>query len=83
MAEGPTRSELERVKTEIEASFIRGIEQVGGFGGKSNILATNAVFGGRPDFYKHSLAVLAAATPAQVQAVARKWISGSAVVFGL
>ena len=40
------------------AAFIRGIEQVGGFGGKSHILAENAVYGGRPDFYKHSLALL-------------------------
>ena len=49
LAEGPTRAELERVKTEIRSGFIRGIEQVGGFGGKSNILAENAVYGGRPD----------------------------------
>jgi zinc protease len=80
LAEGPTRAELERVKTEIRASFIRGVEQVGGFRGKSNILAENAVFGGRPDYYKHSLEVLHAATPQQVQETARKWISGNALV---
>jgi zinc protease len=76
LAEGPTRDELERVKTEIRGSFIRGVEQVGGFRGKSNILAENAVYGGRPDFYKHAFAVLDAATPEQVQATARKWIAG-------
>ena len=52
---GPTRQEVERVKTQHRASFIRGIEQVGGFGGKSDILAQNAVYGGSPDFYKTSL----------------------------
>ena len=52
LAEGPTRAELERAKTEIRAGFIRGVEQVGGFRGKSNILAENAVYGGRPDFYQ-------------------------------
>jgi zinc protease len=79
LANGPTRTELERAKTEIKASFIRGIEQVGGFRGKSNILAENAVFGGRPDFYKHSLAVLDAATPQQVVNAVRRWLGGQSM----
>jgi zinc protease len=79
-ASGPTRSELERVKTEIRASFIRGVEQVGGFQGKSNILAENAVYGGRPDFYKHSLSLLRSATPQQVLDTTRKWVSGEPFV---
>jgi zinc protease len=80
LAEGPTRAELERVKTELRSGFIRGVEQVGGFQGKSNILAENAVYGGRPDFYKHSLAVLNGATQQQVTEVARKWIRGEPLV---
>jgi zinc protease len=80
LAQGPTRTELERVKTEIRASFVRGVEQVGGFRGKSNILAENAVYSGRPDFYKHSLALLRSATAQQVAATARKWIAGDPVV---
>ncbi len=74
LAEGPTRAELDRVKTEIRGAFIRGVEQVGGFQGKSNILAENAFYGGRPDNYKHSLGVLNAATPQDVLDTARKWI---------
>ncbi len=58
LAQGPTRAELDRAKTEIRAAFMRGVEQVGGFRGKSSILAENAVYGGRPDFYKHSLELL-------------------------
>jgi zinc protease len=80
LAEGPTKAELERVKTEIRSSFIRGVEQVGGFRGKSNILAENAVYGGRPDFYKHSLALLNGATQQQVLTTARKWIQGEPLV---
>jgi zinc protease len=80
LAEGPTRAELERVKTEIRASFIRGVEQVGGFRGKSNILAENAVYGGRPDFYKHSLGVLNGATQQQVVTTVRKWIEGDPLI---
>jgi zinc protease len=79
LRDGPTRAELERVRTEIEGSFIRGIEQVGGFRGKSNILAENAVFGGRPDFYKHSLDVLNTATAEQLRATARRWLTGNAL----
>jgi zinc protease len=80
LAEGPTRDELERARTEIRSAFIRGVEQVGGFNGKSQILAENAVYGGRPDFYKHSLEVLNGATPQQVLAAARKWIDGEPLV---
>ncbi len=80
LAEGPTRAELERARTEIRSSFIRGSEQVGGFGGKAQILAESAVFGGRPDFYEHSLDVLERATPADVQAAARKWLRGDPLV---
>jgi len=79
LRDGPTRAEVDRARAEIKASFIRGIEQVGGFHGKSNALAENAVFGGRPDFYKHSLEVLDAATPEQLRATARRWLSGTAL----
>ena len=49
---GPTTAELSRVKTQSRAGFIRGVERIGGFGGKSDVLAQGEVFGGRPDFYK-------------------------------
>jgi len=75
LRDGPTRAEIERVRAELKGSFIRGIEQVGGFRGKSQILAENAVFGGRPDFYRHSLDVMNAATPDQVRAAARRWLT--------
>ena len=39
LAEGPTAEELERVQTQYRADFIRGIERIGGFGGKSDVLA--------------------------------------------
>jgi len=79
LRDGPTRAEVERVRAEIKGSFIRGIEQVGGFRGKANILAENAVLGGAPDFYKHSLEVMNAATPEALRAAARRWLSGNAL----
>ena len=47
LKDGPTAEELERVKIQNQAAFIRGLERIGGFGGKSDILAVNEVFLGR------------------------------------
>jgi zinc protease len=38
---GPTQDELARAKAQLRASFIRGAESVGGFGGKAEISATH------------------------------------------
>ncbi|WP_411833600.1 M16 family metallopeptidase [Pseudoxanthomonas mexicana] len=74
IAEGPTAEELERAKVSARAGFVRGIERIGGFGGKSDVLASCAVYQGKPDCYKDELEVLVNATPAQVQAAAKKWL---------
>src|SRR5438874_1294828 len=39
LRDGPRAEELQRVKTEYMANFVRGIERIGGFGGKSDQLA--------------------------------------------
>ncbi|MCJ7628447.1 MAG: insulinase family protein, partial [Longimicrobiales bacterium] len=52
---GPTETELERIKTIFYAGFVRGVEKIGGFGGKSDVLAECEVFGGSPDSYKVSV----------------------------
>ncbi len=72
---GPTPAELARVKTQHRAAFIRGIERIGGFGGKSDILAQSEVLGGSPDAYKASSARIARATPSQLLAASRRWLS--------
>ena len=75
LAAGPTAVELQRAKTLTRAGFIRGVERIGGFGGKSDVLAKGEVFAGRPDFYKTQLARIAAATAAQVRGAAVRWLS--------
>ena len=72
---GPTKAELARYKTGYEARFIRGIERIGGFGGKADILAKSMVFGGSPDYYKKNLTDVKNATPADLQNAARTWLS--------
>ncbi len=81
IAEGPTAEELERAKTVYRANFIRGIERIGGFGGKADVLAACEIYTGSPDCYKDSLANIASATPAEVQAVAQKWLGNPSHTF--
>ena len=72
---GPTASELRRVKTQSRASFIRGIERIGGFGGKSDVLAVNEVYAGSADHYQVTRQRIAAATAANLQSAAARWLT--------
>lgn len=72
LEDGPSRDELARVVTETRAGFIRAIERVSG---KASILIEGAVYGGRPDAYKDSLAIMDAARPDDLRDAARKWLS--------
>src|SRR5687767_3461305 len=70
LAQGPTASELDGIRTTNYATFARGIERIDGFGGKSATLAESQVFGGSPDVYKTRLGWVSGATPADVQSAA-------------
>ena len=52
LKDGITDDELERVKVQYRSGFVRGLESIGGFGGKSDILAQNAVYEGDPGAFK-------------------------------
>ena len=80
LANGPTQEELDRAKTDAFSGFIRGVERIGGFGGKSDVLAASMVYGGRPDAYKDELDTIRSATPAQLKEVAQKWLSDGVYV---
>jgi len=80
LAEGPTREEVQRVKTQYRAGFIRGIERIGGFGGKSDVLAMNEVYGGSPDFYKVTVDRVADTEAGDLQSAARRWLSDGVYV---
>ena len=74
VADGPTRDELDRMVTARRSSFIRGIERVGGFGGKSDMLAQNETYMGDPGFYQTTLVRWDAATPDALRAAAQTWM---------
>jgi zinc protease len=72
---GPTADEVRRVATQTASSTIGGFESVGGFGGKAVALAEGLIYSNDPAHYKKELGKLAALTPAEVRAAARKWMS--------
>ena len=80
IANGPTAAELERVKTEYRANFVRGMERVGGFGGTSDILARGQTFLGDPAAYKVQLERVQHATAAEIRDAARRWLSDGVYV---
>jgi len=75
LKDGPTADEVARVVTRNVAGTIRGLEKVGGFGGKAVTLAEGAVYAGDAGFYRTELQRYAAATPASVTAAARRWLA--------
>jgi zinc protease len=80
LAEGPTEAELDRVRTQNLAQFVRGTERIGGFGGKSDLLAKSLVFRGAPDAYRASIARTRTATPAELKEAAAAWLSDGVYV---
>jgi zinc protease len=75
LADGPTAAEVERAVNRNVAGFVRGAERIGGFGGKSDILARCQVYAGDPGCWKRQLASVRGATPAALGAAARAWLS--------
>jgi zinc protease len=74
---GPTRDEVDRAVTGLRADLVRGLEQIGGFDGKAQLLARNATYTGDPTYYKTSLQRMEKATPAAVRDAARRWHSAA------
>ena len=75
LKDGPTPQEVERVRTQYLANFIRGVDRIGGFGGKSDVLAQSEVYLRDPAGYRTKLARVRAATPEKLQTAAKRWLS--------
>ncbi|MDQ2702677.1 MAG: insulinase family protein [Pseudomonadota bacterium] len=74
LRDGPTATELEQARTMFKAGFIRGIERIGGFGGKADALAECAVYTGNPGCFRDSLKVIETATRDEILATANHWL---------
>ncbi|MCY7353741.1 MAG: insulinase family protein, partial [Lysobacter sp.] len=75
LKDGPTATEVEQARTVFQAGFVRGIERIGGFGGKADALAECAVYEGDPGCFRDSLKNIATSSAADVKAVGNKWLS--------
>ncbi len=72
--EPPSEREVQRAINQYEAGFLRGLERVGGFGGKADRLNGYFVRTGNPDYFNEDLARYRAVDPIDIQAVAQTYL---------
>ncbi|MGI8617716.1 MAG: M16 family metallopeptidase [Gemmatimonadaceae bacterium] len=86
--DGPSPMELAHAQRRYRANFVRGIErigseQIGGYRGRSDLLAENEVIGGRADLYTTSLSRVASAGTAELRGAAERWLKDGAFTLEL
>jgi zinc protease len=72
--DGPTPAELNRAKTKWEFQYITGLERIGGFGGKADMLNTYNTFLGDPDKFAADVQRHRAVTPEGLRQIAAQWL---------
>ena len=72
--EGPNGREVQRAVNQIETSFYRRMERVGGFGGKADQLNAYSFAGGGPDFFAEDLARYPSLSPDDIRSAAVQWL---------
>jgi zinc protease len=80
LSEGPTSEEVQKAKSGLELSFLRGLESNLG---KANQLLDGAVFHGEPGYFLTDYQKTLAVTPADVKRVANKYLAGNRVVLSV
>ena len=70
----PEEREMARAMNQIEASFYRSMERVGGFGGKADQLNAYYTRTGMPDFFEEDLARYRSQSAADVQSAVNKYL---------
>jgi len=75
LEDGLTAQELQRLKTNYRSNFVRSIERVGGFGGKSDLLAQGEIYGDGPDHYLRHLEWVDSASSEELRSAAQRWLS--------
>jgi len=70
----PSAREVQRAINQMESSFYRRMERVGGFGGKADQLNAYYAAGGGPDFFAEDLARYTSLDASDVQAAIIEWL---------
>ncbi|CAN5693423.1 pitrilysin family protein [soil metagenome] len=73
----PTAEEIARALNEIESQFVFGLQTVLG---KADSMNSNATFFGKPDLFQKQLEEYRAVTPADVQRVAKQYLTDKRLV---
>src|SRR5690606_19581795 len=68
------KAELDRARARFLASFARGSERLGGFGGRSDVLAESLALQGDSEAYVQRLRDLSTRSAEQVIDSARRWL---------
>ena len=77
---GPNKKLLSNEKTERYADAIFGLQRIGGFGGKADILASYQTYFGDPDFYFKEAKDYLEMTSLEVKKIANDWLSSGRYV---
>ncbi|MEO8347870.1 MAG: pitrilysin family protein [Acidobacteriota bacterium] len=72
---GPTAAELNRAKTKQQYNFVTGLERIGGFGGKADLLNQYNTYLGDPDKFEEDIARYQKVTAADVQKTVDRWLN--------
>ena len=77
---GPNAKRLKNTKTSIRASSIKGLQRIGGFGGKSDLLAYSEVYTGDPGAYLKFINDMMDITNKDIKNTASAWLTDGAYV---
>ena len=72
--QGPTAAELARAQTKWEYNFVSGLERIGGFGGKADLLNSYNTFLGDPGKFEFDQARYKKATTQDVRKAVERWL---------
>ena len=77
---GPNSKNLKNTKPSIRASFIKGLQRIGGFGGKSDLLAYSEVYTGDPGQFNNFYSDMLSTTKQEIQKTASDWLTDGSYV---
>ena len=80
LRDGPSADELARARAQLQAEFVRTLQQPAWRGGRTDVLGMGLMYRGDPDHYRTQLARIAAATPAEVRDAGRRWLAPAGYV---
>jgi zinc protease len=74
-AEAPTERELQKVVNQTEAQFLDLLENIGGFGGKADLLNQYFFYTGNPDYFNEDLNRYRGVSPKDISAMAQTYLA--------